>query len=60
MYTGLLIIFVLLGSSSIPFSNASSLIYFFMPTAEIHYEDIICFFLFIGVIGKSAQLGLHT
>ena len=22
--------------------------------------SIICFFLFIGAIGKSAQLGLHT
>lgn len=22
--------------------------------------DLICFFLFLGAIGKSAQLGLHT
>lgn len=22
--------------------------------------DVICFFLFIGAIGKSAQIGLHT
>jgi len=22
--------------------------------------DVICFFLFIGAIGKSAQMGLHT
>lgn len=22
--------------------------------------DLICFFLFIGAIGKSAQVGLHT
>jgi NADH:ubiquinone oxidoreductase subunit 5 (subunit L)/multisubunit Na+/H+ antiporter MnhA subunit len=22
--------------------------------------DLICFFLFIGAIGKSAQIGLHT
>jgi NADH:ubiquinone oxidoreductase subunit 5 (subunit L)/multisubunit Na+/H+ antiporter MnhA subunit len=22
--------------------------------------DLICFFLFLGAVGKSAQLGLHT
>jgi proton-translocating NADH-quinone oxidoreductase chain L len=26
----------------------------------IFYLDIVCFFVFIGVIGKSAQMGLHT
>lgn len=30
-------------------------IYEFIPKV-----DIICFFLFIGAIGKSAQVGLHT
>jgi NADH:ubiquinone oxidoreductase subunit 5 (subunit L)/multisubunit Na+/H+ antiporter MnhA subunit len=60
LYTGLLLIIVLLNSSSIALSNASQLIYLFMPTFEFHFEDLICFFLFIGVVGKSAQLGLHT
>jgi len=60
LYTGLVLTFVLLGTYSIPFLNASQLIYLFMPYTKIHYEDIICFFLFIGVVGKSAQLGLHT
>lgn len=23
-------------------------------------QDFICFFLFVAVVGKSAQLGLHT
>ena len=27
---------------------------------DFHLISIICFFLFIGAIGKSAQLGLHT
>jgi len=27
---------------------------------EFHTLDLICFFIFVGAIGKSAQLGLHT
>jgi NADH-quinone oxidoreductase subunit L len=27
---------------------------------EISVIDLICIFLFIGAMGKSAQLGLHT
>jgi len=27
---------------------------------SINPIDLICFFLFLGAIGKSAQLGLHT
>lgn len=27
---------------------------------SINKLDLICFFLFIGAVGKSAQLGLHT
>jgi NADH-quinone oxidoreductase subunit L len=27
---------------------------------RIHSIDIICFLLFLGAMGKSAQLGLHT
>jgi len=34
--------------------------YFYLTKNLYFYElDIICFFLFIAVIGKSAQLGLH-
>lgn len=29
-------------------------------SVELEVLDIICFFLFIGAVGKSAQLGLHT
>jgi NADH:ubiquinone oxidoreductase subunit 5 (subunit L)/multisubunit Na+/H+ antiporter MnhA subunit len=25
----------------------------------VNYLDILCFFLFFGAMGKSAQLGLH-
>jgi len=28
--------------------------------SEFNFIDCVCFFLFIGVMGKSAQIGLHT
>ena len=34
--------------------------YFFFLGYNFNIIDIICFFLFIGSIGKSAQIGLHT
>jgi len=27
---------------------------------EFNYLNLICFFIFIGAVGKSAQIGLHT
>jgi NADH-ubiquinone oxidoreductase chain 5 len=33
---------------------------FFFLNMEFNLLNLICFFLFIGAIGKSAQLGLHT
>jgi NADH-quinone oxidoreductase subunit L len=27
---------------------------------ELKTLDVICFFFFVGAIGKSAQMGLHT
>jgi NADH-quinone oxidoreductase subunit L len=27
---------------------------------NVNIMDFICFFLFIGAVGKSAQVGLHT
>jgi len=38
------------------FSDTYIFIFFF----KLRVLDIICFFLFIGAIGKSAQIGLHT
>ena len=35
-------------------------IYIYILFIEIKLLDIILFFLFIGAIGKSAQIGLHT
>jgi proton-translocating NADH-quinone oxidoreductase chain L len=29
-------------------------------TGELAYIDLLCLFLFLGAVGKSAQLGLHT
>ena len=34
--------------------------YDFMYLYYFSYVDTISFFFFVGVIGKSAQLGLHT
>jgi NADH:ubiquinone oxidoreductase subunit 5 (subunit L)/multisubunit Na+/H+ antiporter MnhA subunit len=34
-------------------------IYYFL-NFDFNLISIICFFLFIGATGKSAQLGLHT
>jgi NADH:ubiquinone oxidoreductase subunit 5 (subunit L)/multisubunit Na+/H+ antiporter MnhA subunit len=33
-------------------------IYFF--NFNINFITLICFFIFIGAVGKSAQIGLHT
>ena len=33
---------------------------YFMQESAIYYTDVICFFFLVGVVGKSAQLGLHT
>ena len=33
---------------------------FFCIFCTVHVLDAICFFLFVGAMGKSAQLGLHT
>jgi NADH:ubiquinone oxidoreductase subunit 5 (subunit L)/multisubunit Na+/H+ antiporter MnhA subunit len=38
------------------FSNESFLFFSY----SINYITLICIFLFIGAIGKSAQIGLHT
>jgi NADH:ubiquinone oxidoreductase subunit 5 (subunit L)/multisubunit Na+/H+ antiporter MnhA subunit len=32
---------------------------FLLVDLEISFLIAICFFLFIGAVGKSAQLGLH-
>jgi len=29
-------------------------------SSSINLIDFICFFLFVGAVGKSAQVGLHT
>lgn len=35
-------------------------LFFFTPNFQLNYITFICFFLFIGAMGKSAQIGLHT
>jgi len=43
--------------SLVPLTSNSVLI---LGNFHIHFIDIICFLLFVGAMGKSAQLGLHT
>ncbi len=38
------------------FNNKS----YYLLSYNFYIIDIICFFLFLGSIGKSAQIGLHT
>jgi NADH-ubiquinone oxidoreductase chain 5 len=40
-----------------PFYASKSILFF---NTEFNVISMICFFLFIGAVGKSAQLGLHT
>lgn len=66
LYFAILLIFVFYKTLLFTSLNAIAhlLIYknifinFFFFSFSIH--DIICFFLFIAVVAKSAQLGLHT
>ena len=34
--------------------------YYFILGNKLKIGDIICFFLLLGAIGKSAQIGFHT
>lgn len=60
------IILIIINFKSLNFTLVFSLINFmieekiFFVYNFIPKIDIICFFLFIGAIGKSAQVGLHT
>ena len=61
---GVLIIFV--NFEAVDYATVFSLVPFFIEKKfifinfEFNLMEIIAFFLFIGAIGKSAQLGLHT
>jgi len=60
------ILIILLNLKSVNYVLVFNLIHFFLLDKIILFGfslnliDVICFFLFIGAIGKSAQLGLHT
>jgi NADH:ubiquinone oxidoreductase subunit 5 (subunit L)/multisubunit Na+/H+ antiporter MnhA subunit len=43
--------------SMIPLMCNTSIVFL---NIKLHVLDLICFFIFVGAIGKSAQLGLHT
>jgi NADH:ubiquinone oxidoreductase subunit 5 (subunit L)/multisubunit Na+/H+ antiporter MnhA subunit len=42
------------------FFSVSWDLYFFSFNLDVHVLSFICFFLFVGAVGKSAQIGLHT
>jgi NADH-quinone oxidoreductase subunit L len=44
------------------FSLAPTIIQVNVPffISNINMLDFICFFIFVGAVGKSAQVGLHT
>ena len=60
------IVLIFIVFQSVNFSTVFSLVpYFFNKTVfflfwELNVITLICFLLFIGAVGKSAQLGLHT
>ena len=43
--------------ATVPNFISNTLVFF---QSEFNVLTIICFFLFMGAVGKSAQLGLHT
>jgi NADH-quinone oxidoreductase subunit L len=47
---------------SVVFSVAPTITQVIVPFFDfnINLLDFICFFLFVGAVGKSAQVGLHT
>ena len=61
---GIFAIFFVFGAVdySTVFSTASDLIgsSFLLCGVEFDALTVICFFLFVGAVGKSAQIGLHT
>ncbi len=64
IYFSLLLIFFFF--KSFDFGVVFNLAYLFSESTidcfsiSFRILDIICFFLFLGAVGKSAQLGLHT
>jgi len=61
---GILVIFI--NFKSIDYATVASLTPFFKTTNvnflnfDLNILSLICIFLFLGAVGKSAQLGLHT
>jgi NADH-ubiquinone oxidoreductase chain 5 len=43
-----------------PFYAEACPVFKMTPWGAVYYFDVICFAFFVGVVGKSAQVGLHT
>jgi len=56
------ILFIFVYFKSVDYSTVAVLIPFFSETTVFSFKilDVIGLFIFIGAVGKSAQLGLHT
>jgi len=58
---GIFLIFI--NFKTLEYSNLNLLVSYLISNEllfNLTFIDFICFFLFVGAIGKSAQLGLHT
>jgi NADH-quinone oxidoreductase subunit L len=62
MSLGIFAIFLTFGSVAFAdvFPRAAEFKDALLPGTSLHALTVICFLLFIGAMGKSAQLGLHT
>jgi NADH-ubiquinone oxidoreductase chain 5 len=52
LVTGIILVYFFFGSIDFP-------IVFCTSSYDFYILDLICFFFFLGTVGKSAQLGLH-
>jgi len=66
LYFALLLCFTFYKTTDISVLNAISHetyyynTFIYLLNYRINVQELICFFLFLAVVGKSAQLGLHT
>lgn len=63
-FFGICLVFLILGTTdfliTFEFINHLKFEFIYILGLKINFIDLLCFFLFIGSIGKSAQLFFHT
>jgi len=64
LYTGIILLIVNFKTQSVSTINALSNNFYesalYFAGYQFHTLTFISFFIFLGIVGKSAQLGLHT